>query len=218
MPDYAAARFFMVEGQIRPNKVTDQRLVEALLDIPRELFVPEPARGIAYVDEDVACGGGRYLVEPMVFARMLQILALKAGDRVLDVGCATGYSTAVLARLAGSVVGVESDAALAERAAAALNEVGALNAEVVTGALADGHEPRGPYDVIVFGGTIAEVPAAVAAQLAENGRMVAPVLNRRGVGEIRLFQRVGGVLSSRAVFEASPPMLPGLEPKPVFEF
>lgn len=218
MSDYAAARFFMVEGQIRPNKVTDHRLVEALMDVPREAFVPDAVRGIAYVDEDVPVGNGRYLMEPMIFARMLQEASVGEGDVVLDVGCATGYSTAILARLAATVVGLESDASLAERAKAALASVGAANALAVTGPLAEGYANQAPYDVIIFEGAVSEVPAAICGQLAEGGRMVVTVLGDRGLGEVRLYERTGTVVSSRVLFEAQPHLLPGLEPKPKFEF
>src|SRR5690606_30153493 len=117
MKDYSAARFNMVEGQVRPNRVTDAALIDAMLEVPRELFVPEAVRAVAYVDEDVPIGGGRYLAEPMVFARLVQEAAIEPGDVVLDVGCASGYSTAVLARLAGTVVALESDPELARLAA-----------------------------------------------------------------------------------------------------
>jgi protein-L-isoaspartate(D-aspartate) O-methyltransferase len=218
MTDFAAARFFMVEGQIRPNKVTDHRLVDALSETPREAFVPESARGVAYVDDDLPIGQGRYLLEPMVFARMLQHIAVQDSDRVLDVGAAGGYSTAILAKLAASVVGLDSDAALTAAAAAALSAQGVTNATVVTGPLAVGHAEGGPYDVIVIEGTIPEVPAALADQLSEDGRLVAIVQDARGVGEVRLFQRVGGVLSSRVLFEAQPHALPGFEKKAAFVF
>ncbi|WP_448187616.1 protein-L-isoaspartate O-methyltransferase family protein [Azospirillum sp. sgz301742] len=218
MSDYAAARFHMVECQIRPNKVTDHRLVDALMDVPRELFVPQPLRGVAYVDGDVAVGKGRYLMEPMVFARMLQEAGVDETANVLDIGCATGYSTAVLGRMAASVVGVESDPALASAAKSALLQAGVANAEVVNGPLGEGCAAKAPYDVIIFEGAVAEVPQAICDQLAEGGRMVATVLGDRGLGEVRLYQRYGRAVSSRVLFEAQPHLLPGLEPKPKFEF
>ncbi len=181
MTDFAAARYFMVEGQIRPNKVTDHRLVDVLSETPRELFVPDSARGVAYVDDDLPLGNGRYLLEPMVFARMLQFVSVQDTDRVLDVGSAGGYSTAVLARLAASVVGLDSDAGLTAGAAAALAAQGVANATVVTGPLAEGYAQNAPYDVIVIEGTIPEVPAALINQLAEDGRLVAILRDERGV-------------------------------------
>lgn len=218
MPDYAAARFHMVEGQVRPNKVTDQRLVDAMMTVPRELFVPKAVRGIAYVDEDVAIAPGRFLLEPMVFARMLQAAAIGERDVVLDVGCGSGYSAAVIARLAATVVALESDEALAARASAALSETGVDNALVVCGPLNLGHPAQAPYDVIVVNGAVAEVPSALGEQLADGGRMVVTVVRPHAAGEVRMFQRVGGVLSSRVLFEARPPLLPGFEPVPAFEF
>jgi len=218
MTDFAAARFFMVEGQIRPNKVTDHRLVDVLSETPREDYVPDNARGVAYVDDDLPLGNGRYLLEPMVFARMLQFVSVQEADRVLDVGCAGGYSTAVLARLAASVVGVDSDADLTARATATLAAKGIVNATIVTGPMAEGYAQSAPYDVIVIEGTVPEVPAALASQLAEDGRLVAIVRDERGVGEVRLFQRAGGVLSSRILFEAQPHALPGFEKKAAFVF
>lgn len=218
MTDFVAARYFMVEGQIRPNKVTDHRLVDVLSETPREAYVPDAARGVAYVDDDLPIGNGRYLLEPMVFARMLQYVSVQPGDRVLDVGCAGGYSTAVLARLAASVVGLDADPALAAGATAALAAHGIANATIVTGPMAEGYAQRAPYDVIVIEGTIPEVPAALTGQLAEDGRLVAIVQGERGVGEVRLFQRAGGVLSSRILFEAQPHALPGFEKKTSFVF
>ncbi|MBP2298333.1 protein-L-isoaspartate O-methyltransferase family protein [Azospirillum picis] len=218
MTDFAAARYFMVEGQIRPNKVTDHRLVDVLSELPREAFVPESARGVAYVDDDLPIGKGRFLLEPMVFARMLQAVAVQETDRVLDVGAAGGYSTAVLARLAGSVVGLDCDEDLTAAAAAALAGQGITNAKLVTGPLAEGYAQGAPYDVIVIEGTVPEVPAAIAEQLAEEGRLVAVVQGGRGVGEVRLFQRTGGVVSSRILFEAQPHGLPGFEKKASFVF
>ena len=218
MSDYAAARFHMVECQIRPNKVTDHRLVDALMDVPREVFVPQALRGVAYVDGDIAVGRGRYLMEPMVFARMLQEAGVDEAAKVLDVGCASGYSTAVLARMAGSVVGLESDAALAATAKEALAQAGAGNATVVNAPLGEGYAAGAPYDVIIVEGAVAEIPQALCDQLAEGGRMVATVLGDRGLGEVRLYQRYGRAVSSRVLFEAQPHLLPGLEPKPKFEF
>ncbi|ALG71719.1 protein-L-isoaspartate O-methyltransferase [Azospirillum thiophilum] len=218
MTDFAAARYFMVEGQIRPNKVTDHRLVDVLSELPREAFVPESARGVAYVDDDLPIGKGRFVLEPMVFARMLQAVGVQETDRVLDVGAAGGYSTAVLARLAASVVGLDCDEDLTAAATAALAGQGIANAKAVTGPLAEGYAQGAPYDVIVVEGTVPEVPAALAGQLAEDGRLVAVVQGAHGVGEVRLFQRTAGVVSSRILFEAQAHALPGFEKKASFVF
>lgn len=142
--DYAAARHNMVENQIRTNRVTDPRIVATMDALPRELFVPKQLRGIAYVDEDLDLGNGRYLMEPLVLARLLQAAELRPEDVVLDVGCGTGYSTAVLARVASTVVALESDSDLAEAAASLLAELGMDNAVVVTGPLADGYPAQSP--------------------------------------------------------------------------
>mgnify|MGYP000858042022 CR=1 FL=1 len=218
MSDTAAARFHMVEGQIRPNKVTDEHLVQALLDMPRELFVPKSARGIAYVDQTLPVGQGRFLLEPMLFGRLLQEAVIEPTDVVLDVGCATGYSTAILSRLAATVVGIESDSDLVQQATQALAAVGADNALAVEADLPAGYPAQGPYDVIVLNGAVAEVPEALLSQLAPGGRLIGVVLGARGLGEVRLYQRFGDTVSSRALFESQPPVLPGFEPKPVFQF
>ena len=157
-------------------------------------------------------------MEPMLFARMLQEAGVDETATVLDIGCATGYSTAVLARMAASVVGVEADASLAAKAKDALAQTGIANAVVINGPLGEGYAADAPYDVIIFEGAVAEVPQAVCEQLAEGGRMVVTVLGDRGLGEVRLYQRYGRAVSSRVLFEAQPHLLPGFEPKPRFEF
>ncbi len=213
MPAYDAARANMVENQVRPNKVTDFRVLDAMAAVPRERFVPKKFAGIAYVDEDIAVSPGRYLMEPMVLARLLQAAAIESGDVVLDIGCATGYSTAVLARLADTVVAVESDTDLAETAVALMTELDADNTAVVTGELAEGYANQAPYDVIVLGGAVDEVPRALSDQLVEGGRLVAVVTGGDGggnrVGRATLMRRLHGALSSRVLFDASVPPLPG---------
>ncbi|MDE1146433.1 MAG: protein-L-isoaspartate O-methyltransferase [Azospirillaceae bacterium] len=214
--DYTAARINMIEGQIRPNKVTDPFVVEAFLAIPRERFVPEALAGIAYVDEDVAVAPGRYLMEPMVLARLVQELALTRADKVLAVGVATGYSAALMAELAGSVVALESDAALVEAARKALSGVAGVT--VVEGDLAAGHAAKAPYGAILLDGSVTEVPAALLDQLAEGGRLAAVVINDRGIGEARYYRKFGGVVSHRTLFDAAVQPLPGFERRPEFVF
>lgn len=218
MTDFAAARVNMVEGQIRPNKVTDERLLEALHRLPRERFVSGALRAVAYVDDDILLGNGRYLVEPMVLARLLQEASIGPRDRVLDVGCATGYGTALIAALAASVVGLECDPELAAQASRNLAEIGVGNASIVQGPLVWGHAAQAPYDVIVIAGSVAEIPSGLTDQLAERGRLLTVVRRPGGSGQAMLTQRIGGSVSSRALFDAGTPYLPGFEPKPAFQF
>jgi protein-L-isoaspartate(D-aspartate) O-methyltransferase len=218
MIDFATARRRMVDSQIRTNRVTDPDLLAVLGQIPRERFVPERLRGVAYVDEDLAVKPGRYLMEPLVLARLLQIAEVGPSDRVLDVGCATGYSTAVLGRLAGSVVAVESDPELAARATELLAELGIDNAVVVVGPLAQGHVKQAPYDVILIGGSVPRVPESISAQLAEGGRLVAVLWEGDGVGRATLMTKTRGVLADRAVFDAATPALVGFAPEERFVF
>ncbi len=218
MVDYTESRWNMVESQIRTNKVTDPALLAVMANLPRECFVPEPLRGIAYVDEDIPLGKGRYLMEPMVLARLLQTAAVHPEDVVLDVGCATGYSTAVLARLANTVVAVESDPELAAQATGTLAELGIDNAVVVEGSLREGYPKQAPYDVIFIGGAVPEIPRVIADQLAEGGRLVTVVAEEGAVGRGTLMIRSGGVLSDRPVFDAATPPLPEFSREPGFVF
>lgn len=216
--DYAAARANMVGSQLRTNKVTDLRLLEAFETVPRELFVPAGKRGIAYVDDDMAIAEGRYLMEPMVLARLLQAAAVEPADMVLDIGCGTGYSSAILAKLAATVVAVESDPRLAEEANRTLSEQGNDNVVVVEASLEGGYPKQAPYNVIVIGGTVAEVPPEICDQLIDGGRLVTVVKDRPGLGQARLMQRTGEVVSSRVLFDAATPYLPGFTREAGFVF
>lgn len=216
--DYAAARSNMVDSQLRTNKVTDREVVEAFETVPRELFVPDHLRGIAYVDEDLPIGNGRYLVEPMVLARLLQAAEIEPSDIVLDVGCGAGYSTAVLSRLAGTVVGLEGDPALAAQAGERLARQEIDNAVVVEGDPRGGYAKQAPYNVIVIAGAVADLPASLTDQLAEGGRLVTVKLDDSGVGRAMIARLEGGVLSDRMLFDASTPVLAGFEKKPSFAF
>lgn len=216
--DYQSARLNMVESQIRPNKVTDPAIIEVMLAVPRERFVPAPLRGIAYVDEDVPLGGGRYLMEPMVFGRLLQTAAIGRDDAVLDVGCGSGYASAVMAQLARRVVALEEDPALARSAAANFAELALSNVLLVDGPLAAGWSQLAPYDVILFNGAVAAIPPAIAGQLAKGGRLLAVVLADSGMGKAVLMTRVEDVYAQRIVFDAGTPMLPGFAAPPSFAF
>lgn len=208
----------MVENQLRANTVRDHALLAVMGELPREGFLPERLGGCAYVDEGVPLGRGRFLMEPMVLARLIQAADVGPGDRVLDIGCATGYSTAVLARLAKSVAAVESDPELARRARAALAKLGIANAAVVEGKLDHGHPAGGPYDAILIGGAIEHLPRAIAGQLAPGGRLVAVLASRaRGrMGEASLY--TGRPLTRVPLFDAATGLLPGFAAEPSFVF
>lgn len=208
----------MVESQIRTNKVTDQRVIAAFEAVPRELFVDEAKRGIAYIDEDLEVAPGRYLMEPMVLARLLQAAVPRPGDIALDIGCASGYSTAVLAQLVETVVGVESDRALRDEANRTLNALDADNAVVVEGELDAGYQKQAPYDVIVFQGAVSAVPDVVKRQLSDGGRLVAVVCDEGGIGRATLMQRSGDGFSARILFDAGTPLLPGFAREAGFVF
>ena len=212
------ARTKMIDSQLRPNRVTDDRLLSAFASVRRELFVPEHLRAVAYIDEDLPLGGGRYLMEPMVFARMLQEATVERTDAVLIVGAGTGYEAAVTAILTRNVVALEEDAELGRRGRAALVEHAVAAVNTVEGPLRDGYRPRAPYDVILFGGAVAEIPAEINAQLAEGGRLLAVVKSSNTVGRATLTTRTGGVLARRVIFDAATPFLPGFVPRPSFVF
>ncbi len=216
--DYAACRHSMVENQIRTNQVTDSLVIDTMNRVPREAFVPADLQGIAYVDEDIPLGGGRYLMEPLVIARLLQAAEIKPEDVILDVGCGPGYVSAVMANMASVVVALESDPDLAARANSTLTTLGLDTVAVVEGPLVEGHARQAPYDVIFFGGAVAKLPDAIDRQLAEGGRMVAVVATDQGIGAGTLFIRVGGVMSRREIFNAATPFLPGFEPVKEFTF
>lgn len=216
--DYTAARLNMVESQVRPNRVTDLRLITAMLNLPRERFVADAQRGVAYVDEDLPLGGGRFLIEPMVFARLVQTARVQADDVVLEVGAGTGYDAAVLSRLAKRVVALESDAGLLRRASEALASLNVDNVTLVSGSLSDGCPAHAPYNVILLGGAVEHVPVRISDQLAEGGRLVAVVAPPGEPGRATLFTRIAGALSHRVVFDAGSRLLPGFQLEPGFAF
>ncbi|WP_395675834.1 protein-L-isoaspartate O-methyltransferase [Inquilinus sp.] len=218
MVDYAAARLNMVEGQIKPNKVIDQALIDAMMAVPRERFVPADRRGVAYVDEDVAVGGGRVLMEPRVLGRLLNDARIMPASRVLIVGAGTGYSAMLISRLAAKVVALEEDKALLAAARATLAELGAQRVTLAEGRLAEGWAAEGPYDVILVDGAVADVPAALVAQLAPGGRLLTVVDDGDRVGRAMLVSAVDGVVSQRPLFDAATATLPGFERKPAFQF
>jgi len=216
--DFAAARLNMVDSQLRPNKVADPTVLDAFLMVPRERFVPAAFHDAAYFDDELPLGNGRAMLAPMILARLMDAARIGPADKVLDIGCGSGYGVAIAARLAASAVGVEDDADLARQARARLAELGVLHADIVDGSLTQGHAAGAPYDVIVIEGAVAEIPQAIAAQLAEGGRLVTVLKDRGGIGRATLMTRVQGTLSRRPLFDAAAKPLPGFAPAPAFVF
>lgn len=212
----------MVDGQLRTTDVNRIPLLDAFLSVPREAFVPARLRPLAYIDEDLevtpaASGDRRFLMEPSPFARMLQLADIGPGDVVLDVGAATGYSAAILSRLCGSVIALESDAALADEATARLADLGYDNVAVVQGPLSSGYPSEAPYDVIVVEGAVDEVPQTLFDQLKDGGRLVV-VEGHGNAGVARLYVRQGVVVSGRRGFNAAVKPLPGFQKEKAFQF
>lgn len=207
--DYAAARQHMIDSQIKTNKVTDPSVIEALAALPREAFVADAQKKLAYIDRPVAIGAGRRMTEPMVLARLLQVAQLKGTETVLVVGAGTGYSAAILSRLVKKVVALESAPELAERAKAILSQLGIGNVSVVAGDLAAGRPADGPYDFILVDGAAEIVPDALGAQLADRGRLAVVIKDQGVVGRGTILVKADGVISQRAIFDADTEVLPG---------
>lgn len=213
------ARKNMIDGQIKPNKVTDAALLQAISIVPRERFVPRHLQSLAYVDEDIALGNGRYLPEPMVIARLIQEARIERDDLVLDIGCGTGYSTALIGHLAATVVGIESDRALADEADKLLHDLEVLNAVVVhQHDLRHGYAQQGPYQVIVINGSIPEVPADILGQLANGGRLVTVLSKKGNMGQAVIVRRHVDNFVTQNLFDAATPTLSGFEKPAGFEF
>ena len=221
MIDFAALRRTMVDGQVRTADVTDQRLLAAMLELPRERFFPDDKASLAYLDLDVPVSAPgqpvRRLLKPMVLAKLIQAAGIAESDAVLDVGCASGYSTALLTHLAGSVVGLEEDAALARQAADAMSWAQLPNAKIVTGPLAQGCVGEGPYDVILLQGSAEVIPPALFDQLKNGGRLIV-VLGRGPQGKAMFYRRAEVDISGRPVFDAAAAALPGFAKPPEFVF
>lgn len=222
--DFTVARTNMIESQVRPNGITDKRILGAMSTIPRELFVPPEYRSLAYIDEDIEVAvmeeekTPRYLMEPMAFARLVQLLSVEAQDTVLDVGSGTGYSTAILATLAAHATGLEADPGLCAKATANLSRLGVQNATIRMGKLASGLPDAGPFNAIFINGRVPEVPQELFEQLVDGGRLVA-VVGQSEVAKAHLYARNGTTVSSTLAFDASIGALPGFSPrKPAFSF
>lgn len=217
MTDFATARRHMVDGQVRTADVTDLRILSAMLETPRENFLPPASAGLAYLDLDLPVGddGSRRLLKPMVLAKLIHAADLPQGGCVLDVGCATGYGAAVLARVTGQVVALEQDAGLAQAARTTLS--GQSNATVVSGPLTAGWPQGSPYDAIVLEGATERPPEAFLSQLKEGGRLVC-VLGTGPGSKAMLYCRSGDELGGRPIFDATAAVLPGFAKSPVFAF
>lgn len=221
--DFATARRNMVEGQLKPNRVADERLLAVMAALPREYFVPERRRAFAYADEDIALGNGRFLIEAMVLGRLIEALAVTPDDKALVIGSGGGYGAAVLAGLARSVVALDSDENLMRSAETAWKRLGFGTIVPAIGALEAGWIRAAPYDVILFDGATGRLNDGTLAQLAEGGRLAAVVKadDRRAndrVGRATLVTRVGSAFSRRQLFDAATPYLAGLAPVAEFVF
>jgi protein-L-isoaspartate(D-aspartate) O-methyltransferase len=208
MSTFAAQRFNMIEAQLRTNDVNDPRICGAMGEVPRERFVPAAKQALAYSDVPVEVSPGRYLLDPRTFAKLLLLADVKLHETVLDVGAATGYSSAVLARLGKSVIALEQDAELVRVAYELLPSLGAANVIVTQGALNQGLKAKAPYDVIFVNGSLGAAPEQLLGQLAEDGRLVA-VISEGATGKAQVFLREHGRIGSRPGFDAAVPPLVG---------
>jgi len=208
----------MIENQLRPNRIEDRRLIEAMREVPRERFVPKALRGVAYADEDLPLPNGRYLIEPLALARLIQAARIGPQDVVLVLGCGTGYVGAVVARLAATVILAAPDESTAKQVESLLEELGADNMVVVVNpSPAMGHPEQAPFDVILLAGSVEQVPPALLEQVGEAGRLVAVIDDGR-IGKGTVFTRLHGVVGSRVMFDAQIPELPGLQRTVQFAF
>ena len=209
----------MVDSQILPNRVTNERVIAAFEELPREVFLPQARAGLAYADESILIEDDRYLMQPMILARLLETLAVRETDVALCIGSASGYAVAVLAKLVDTVVAVESNDAMRQKAEGTLGELGIDNVAIVDGDLSKGHPSQAPFDVILIDGAVNEVPAELAEQLADGGRLVAVEMpHGQPVGRGVIVTRYGQSINKREVFDASEPLLPGFVKEAEFAF
>jgi len=217
MFDATTARRLMVDGQIRTADVTDAALLDAMLAVPRERFLPPTLAPLAYLDADIPIGKGRAMLRPMVLAKLIQAARIRAGERVLDVGCATGYSAAILARLGALVIALEEDPDLAKAARAGLAAMGVVNSEVVVGPLAAGWPADAPYDLIMLNGAAEIVPDALGGQLRPEGRLIG-IGGRPPASKGIIYRVIEGRFVGRPIFDAAASLLPGFRAPPSFVF
>lgn len=217
MTDFAKARETMVDCQVRPSDVTKYPIIDALLHVPREEFVPLDKREVAYMGEHIALSEDRTLLDPRTFAKMLDAVNIQRTDLVLDIACGTGYSTAVIARMAEMVIGVEENSALAAEASETLSSIGAMNVLIVEGPLVEGAPEHGPYDVMVIEGAAETIPDSLLEQLKIGGRVVA-IRYEGGAGRCKVGVRHETGVDWRSAFAASAPLLNGFEKEEAFTF
>jgi len=220
--NYKVARQNMVENQIRPNRVTDDRVINAMASIPRERFVPERVEDVAYGDKAICIGADRYLMAPLLCAQLLQEAKISTNDIVLNIGCGLGYSAAVLALISKAVVGIEVNPMLAKKASSIMVELGIDNVLIVEKKLLDGYLKQAPYDVIIFDGAIEEVPKKIIDQIADRGRLVSVISDSRksegSMGKGVVQTKFGDLISRVEVFDAYTPPLSDFKRAKSFEF
>ena len=207
MTDFATRRTFMVDTQVRPSDVTKFPVIEAMLSVPREVFVPDEKREAAYVGENLDLGASRVVLEARTLAKMLDALDIQNDDVVLDIGCGLGYSSAVIAKMADAVVAVEEER-FADEAQEILSTQGVDNVAGVAGELRHGAAKSGPYDVIILQGAVESLPEAIEAQLEEGGR-IACLFQEGALGVVRIGYKLDGRVNWRFNFNAGAPVLPG---------
>lgn len=216
MSDYTSRRTAMVDTQVRPSDVTKFTIIESMLNVPREVFVPLDKREAAYMGENLAFDENRVLLEPRTLAKMLDALDIRKGELVLDIGSGLGYSAAVIARMAEAVVAVEDDEARVAEAQTTLAEQNIDNVVLHHGALSEGAADHGPYDVIVVQGGVQELPKNLAEQLKDGGR-IACLFMQGALGDVRIGQKLNGDIVWRSAFNAGAPVLEGFETQKAFE-
>ncbi|NNE81857.1 MAG: protein-L-isoaspartate O-methyltransferase [Silicimonas sp.] len=215
MTDFSQRRTTMVDTQVRPSDVTKFTIIDAMLSVPREMFVPDDRREAAYAGEHVSLGQGRVVLDPRTLAKMLDAVDIQGDEIVLDVGAGLGYSSAVAARMAEAVIALEEDPDLAAEAEHALSEASADNVAVVSGPLVDGAAKHGPYDVILLQGAVQRMPEALTDQLKEGGRIIA-IFDESGLGAVQIGYKIDNAISWRSAFNAGAPVLPGFEANRAF--
>ena len=214
---FVEARKNMILSQLEPNNISNKKLLSAMGNIPREKFLSEKSNAQAYLDSNIEIEDGRYLVSPMIFAKMIQFANIKPNEVVLDIGCCTGYSTAIIAHLAATVVGLESNKRFIEKATELLGHLEIDNAAVVQGDLEKGYPEQGPYDVIILNGSTVNLPENILDQISDGGRVIY-IEGLAPLGKAVYFEKRGKVFGKKILFDAVAPIIPGFEQNPKFQF